>query len=142
MDIIQTDAGKQLTSKEFQGGIYVRVDLLSLAAPDNQVINGQAEVTWKTFQNIAHSIMVHSQVSDEYIYLALMYTTYHIFLVLSIKYLVNQDGEPTTPRKLETGTKLPVSNLRVLFYQYDLLKSTTHVDTKALNMRHQYIYIL
>ena len=59
--------------------------------------------------------MVHAQVSDEYIHFALMYTIDHIFPVLPIKHLVNQDGESTTPQKLATGTKPSVSQLRVLF---------------------------
>ena len=49
--------------------------------------------------------MVNAQISDEYIHFALMYSTYHIFTVLPIKNLVNQDGEPTIPHKLATGTK-------------------------------------
>ena len=48
--------------------------------------------------------MVHTQVSDKYIYFALMYTTHHIFPVISIQYLINQYDEPTTPHKLATGT--------------------------------------
>ena len=70
-------------------------------------------MTWQTLQTIAHSIMVHAQVSDKYIHFLLMYTTDHIFPVLPIKHLVNQDGEPTTPQKLATGTKPSVSNLHV-----------------------------
>ena len=49
--------------------------------------------------------MVHTQVSEEYIHLALICTTAHISPVLQIKQLVNQDGGPTTPQKLATGTK-------------------------------------
>ena len=48
---------------------------------------------------------------------------------------MNQDGEPTTPHKLATSTKTSVSNLRVLFYPRVLQKATSHVDTKAPNMR-------
>ena len=59
--------------------------------------------------------MVHTQVSGEYIYFALMCTTDHIFPVIPIKHLVNQDGKPTTPHKMATVTKPSVSNLRVLF---------------------------
>ena len=76
-------------------------------------MNGQVEVTWKILQTIAHSIMVHAWVSDEYIHFAFMYTTDHLFPVIPIKHLVNQDGELTTPHKLETGTKISLSNLRV-----------------------------
>ena len=66
-----------------------------------------------------------------------MYTTDHIFLVLPIKDLINEDGDPTTPYKLATGTKPSVSHLRVLFCPCVVGKATAHVETKALNMRHQ-----
>ena len=69
--------------------------------------------------------MVHAQVSDEYIHFVLIYTTDHKFTVLPIKNLSNQDSEPTTPQ------------LRDLFCLCDLQKATAHVETKALNMRHQ-----
>ena len=81
--------------------------------------------------------MVHAWVSDEYINLALMYMTNNIFPVISIKNSVNQNGKTNTPHKLETGTKLSVSNLHVLFYPCVLRKSAAHIDTKELNMHHQ-----
>ena len=66
-----------------------------------------------------------------------MYTTHHIFTVLPIKHLINQDGQSNTPHKLATGMKPSVSNLRILFCPYDVQKSTAHVHVKALSMRHQ-----
>ena len=66
-----------------------------------------------------------------------MYTTDHIFPVLPIKDLRNEDGDPTTPHKLATGTKPSVSNLRVLFCPCVVREATAHVETKTLNMRHQ-----
>ena len=66
-----------------------------------------------------------------------MYTNYHIFPVLPIKHLVNQDSEPTTPHKLATGTKPSVSNPCVLFFACVVLKETSHADTKTINIRHQ-----
>ena len=63
--------------------------------------------------------------------------TGHIFPVLPIKLLVNHDSEPTTPHKLETGTKPSVSNLLALFSPCVVQSSTAHFDTKALNLRHQ-----
>ena len=100
-------------------------------------MNDQVEVTWRTLQTITHSIMVQSRVSEKYIDFAFMYTTDNIFHVLPTKHLVNQDGEPTTPHKMSTGTKTSVSNLCVLFCPFVLHKATAHVHTKALNMRHQ-----
>ena len=73
-------------------------------------------MTWQKLQTIAHLIMVQAQVLDKCIHFLLIYTTDHIFPVLPIKHLVNQDREPNMPHKLETGTKNSVSNLRVLFF--------------------------
>ena len=66
-----------------------------------------------------------------------MYTTDHIFSVLPIKNLINEDGDPTTPFKLATDNKPSVSNLRVFFCLCVVRKATTHVNKKALNMFHQ-----
>ena len=100
-------------------------------------MNGQAEVTWRTLRTVAHSIMVHTRVPEVYVHFTLMYTTYHIFPVLPIKYIINEDGDPTTPNKLSTGMKPSVSHLRVLFCPCVVRKATSHVETKMLNMRHQ-----
>ena len=81
--------------------------------------------------------MVHARVSDEYIHFALMYMTDHIFPILPIKQLVNQNGERTTPQKLATGTKFSGSKLCVLLCTCVLQKATAHVETKAFNMIHQ-----
>ena len=81
--------------------------------------------------------MVHARVPEICVYFALMYTTDHIFTVLPIKDLINEDGDPTTPYKLATGTKPSVSHLPVLFFPCVVRKATAHVETKTLNMRHQ-----
>ena len=60
-----------------------------------------------------------------------MYTTDHIFLVLPIKYLINKDGDPTTPYKLATGTKPSVSHLSVLFCPCAVAFRTTHGQNKT-----------
>ena len=96
-----------------------------------------SKVKWRTLFTIVHSLMVHLRVSEAYIHFALMYTTDHIFPVIPIKYLINEDGEPTTPFKFVTGTKSSVSYLRVLFCPCVVWKSTAHFGTKALNMHHQ-----
>ena len=88
---------------------------LTLEAPEHQEMNRQVEGTMRTLSTIAYSVMVHAGVSVAYINIALMYMIYHIFLVLSIKYLINKDGDPTTSYKLAIGTKLSISHLRVLF---------------------------
>ena len=100
-------------------------------------MNGQVEVTRRTLRTVAHSLMVHARVPEVYVHFALMYMTYHIFPVLTIKYLINEDGDPTTPHKLPTGTKPSVYHLRVLFCPRVVLKAMAHVETKTLNMRHQ-----
>ena len=110
---------------------------MTLAAPGHQEMNGQVEVKWRILRTIAQSLMVHATGLEAYIHFSFMYTTYHIFLVLPIKYLINEDGDPTTPFKLSTGTKPSVSHSRVLFCPCVVRKFTAHVDKKALNMRHQ-----
>ena len=94
-------------------------------------MNGQVEMTWRMLQTIAHSLMVHDRVSEAYIRFALMYTIDHIFPVLPIKSLINEDSDPTTPYKIATGTKPSVSHLRVLFCPCVVWKATAHVGTKA-----------
>ena len=100
-------------------------------------MNGQFEVTWRTLRTVAHALMVHARVLEVYVHFALMYKTDHIFQVLPIKYLIDEDGNPTMPHKLATGTKPSVSHLRVLFCPCVVRKATAHVETKMLNMRHQ-----
>ena len=78
-------------------------------------MNGQVEVTWRTLRTIAHALMVHARVPEIYLHFALIYTTDHIFPVLPIKDLINEDGNPETPYKLATGTKPSVSHLSVFF---------------------------
>ena len=90
---------------EFKEECQTRGFRLTLASPEHQEMNGQEEVTWRTLRTVAHSIMVHVRVLESYIHFALMYTTDHIFPVLPIKYLINEDRDPTTPHKLATGTK-------------------------------------
>ena len=100
-------------------------------------MNLQVEVTWRMFRTVAHSLMLYARVPEVYVNFSLMYTTDHIFPVLPIKDLINEDVDPTTPHKLATGTKPSVSHLRVLFFPCVVRKATVHVDTKTLNMRHQ-----
>ena len=109
---------------------------MTLAAPEHQDLTRQVEVTWITLRTIAHSLMVHARVSEAYIHFVLMYTTDHIFHVLPIKDLINEDGHPTTPQKLATGKKPSVLHLRVLFCPCVVRKATARVETKTLNMRH------
>ena len=100
-------------------------------------MNGQVEVTWRTLRTAAHALMVHARVPEVYVHFELMYTTDHIFSVPPIKYIINKDGNPTTPHKLATGTKPSVSHLHVLFCPCVVRKATAHVETKTLNMCHQ-----
>ena len=100
-------------------------------------MNRQVEVTWRTLRTVSHSLILHARVSEAYIHFALMYTTDHIFTVLPTKDMINEDGDTKTPHKLAIGTKPSVSHLRVLFCPCVVRKATAHIDTKALNMRHQ-----
>ena len=110
---------------------------LTLAAPEHQEMNRQVKVTWRTLCTFAHALMVHARVPEVYIHFSLMYTADHMFPVLPIKDLINEDGDTTTPHKLATGTKPSVSHLHVLFCPCVLRKVMTQVETKTLKMRHQ-----
>ena len=81
--------------------------------------------------------MLPARVPEVYVHFTLMYRTDPIFPVLPIKYLINKDGDTTTPHKLATGTKPAVSHLHVLFCSFVVRKPTAHVETKTLNMCHQ-----
>ena len=100
-------------------------------------MNVQVEVTWRILRTVAHSLMVHAKASEACVHFALMYTTDHIFPFLPIKDIINEDGYLTTPHKLVTGTKPSVSQLCVLFFPCFVRKATEHVETKALNIRHE-----
>ena len=137
LEIISADAGTQFTLTEFNEECQTCGVRLTLAAPEHQDMNRQVEVTWRTLRTVAHTLMVHARVPEVYFHFTLMYTTDHIFPVAPMKDLINEDGDRTTPHKLATGTKPSVSHLRVLFCPRVVRKSTAHVDTKTLNMRHQ-----
>ena len=86
-----------------------------LSAPEHQEMNGRVEVTWRTLCMIAHSLMVHAQVSGAYTHFSLMYMAYHILSVLPIKDLINEDDNLTTPFKLETGMKPSILHYLLYF---------------------------
>ena len=62
---------------------------MKFEAPEQQEMNVQVEVTWRTLRTIAHYIMVNARVLEAYIHFALIYTIDHIFLVLPIKDMIN-----------------------------------------------------
>ena len=96
LERISADVGTQFTLTEFKDECQTRGVFLTVVAPEHQEMNGQVEFTWITLRTIAHSLMVHARVPEVYVYFALMYTTDHIFPVLPIKDLMNEDGDPTT----------------------------------------------
>ena len=107
---ISADAGTQFTLTEFKDECQTHRVCLTLAVPEHQEMNGKVEVTWRTLRTVAHYLMVHARVPEVYVHFALMYTTDHIFPVLPIKNLINEDGDPTTPLKLATVTKPSLSH--------------------------------
>ena len=78
-------------------------------------MNGKTELTWRTLRTIVYFLLVQARVSEAYIHFALMYMIDQIFQALPIKDLINEDGDPTPPYKLATGTKSSVSHLCMLF---------------------------
>ena len=124
LERISEYAGTQLTSTELKEECQTRGVCLTLEAPEHQDMNGPVDLTWRTLRTVVHALMVHAIVPEVYGHFTLMYTKYHIFPVLPIKDLINEDGDPTTPHKLATGTKPSVSHLRVLFCPCVVRKAT------------------
>ena len=104
-------------------------------------MNIQVEVAWITLHTVAHSLMVHARVPEVYVHFTLMYTTDHIFPVLPIKDLINEDGDPTMPHKLATGTKPSVSHLCMLFFPCVVRKSTAHVKHASPSAERVSLYL-
>ena len=57
--------------------------------------------------------MEHARFLEAYIHFALMYTVNNMFLLLPIKDLIDEDGDPTTPFKLTTGKKPSVLHIYI-----------------------------
>ena len=91
LERISSDAGTQFTLMDFKDECQTRGVRFTLAAQEDQDMNGKIEVTWRTLRTVAHSLMVHARVPEVYVHFALMYTTDHIVPVLQIKYLINED---------------------------------------------------
>ena len=94
LERISSDEGMQFSLMEFKEKCQTCGVCFTLVSPEHQEMNGQVEVTWRTLRTVAHSPMVHDRVLEAYIHFTLMYTTYHIFTVLPIKDLINEDGDP------------------------------------------------
>ena len=137
LERISADEGTQFTSIEFKDEFQTCGVSLTLAAPEHQDMSVKVEVTWIKLRTVANALMVYARFPEVCVHFALMYTTDHIFPVLPIKDLINEDGDLTTPHKLATGTKPSVSHLRMLFFPCAVRKTTAHVETKTLNMHHQ-----
>ena len=105
LERISEDTGSQFTLTEFKKYCQTCGVYLMLAAPEHYEMNKQVGVTWRTLRTVAHSLMVHARVLEEYIHFALIYTTDHIFPDLPIKDMINKYGDLTTPYKLATCTK-------------------------------------
>ena len=113
LEIVSVDVDTQITSMEFQDESQTRDVQLTLAALEHSEMNLQVKVTWRTLRTIAHSLMVHARVFEACIKFALMYMADHIFPVLPIKDLINEDRY--MPFKLATDAKPSISHLCVLF---------------------------
>ena len=130
LEIISADAGSQFTSTEFKEKCQTCGVWLTLADPEHQEMNVQVKVTWRMLRTIAHLRMVYARVSEAYIHFLFMYMMEHIFPIIPIKDLINEDGKPNTPLKLARGTKTSVSHLCVLFCPCVVRKATAHVDKR------------
>ena len=97
----------------------------------------QLKSTWIIVHAIAHSLMVHTRVLEDYIHFDFMYTAYHTLTFLSIKDLTKKTGNLTTTFKPATGMKHSILHLNVSFFPCVVQKATAYIGTKELNMCHQ-----
>ena len=68
LERISADTGTQFTSTEFKYEFQTCGVRLTLAAPENQEMNGKVEIIWRTLRTVAHSLMVHARVLEAYIH--------------------------------------------------------------------------
>ena len=68
LEIILVDAATKFTSTEFKDECQTRGVNLTLASPEHQEMNRQVKVTRRKFRTIAHSLMVHTRVSEAYVH--------------------------------------------------------------------------
>ncbi len=85
---------------------------LVLAAPKKQYQNHLAERTWQTVSSMSRSLLVHAQLPDTFTYHALTYAC-HIFNVLPVRGLMNEEEIPSTPYQLFFGKCPFISRFRV-----------------------------
>ena len=97
--------------------------------------SGKQWPSWSHMVDIANYCTLNYGVSTGFVWIH-TFCIDNIFPVLSIKHLLTQYGEPTTPHKLATGYKYSFSNLHVSFCPFVVQKATAQVDTKALNICH------
>ena len=83
--------------------------------------NGTPRNEWTSWSDVADiakyftfNYGAHTSFGQIYTFCINVYSSPHI-LVPPTKYLVIQDGEPTTPHKLATGKNISVSNLCVIY---------------------------
>ena len=70
LEKISADAGRHFTLTKFKEECQTCGFCLKLAAPEHQDMIGQVEVTWRTMCTVAHSLMVHTRVSEAYVHFA------------------------------------------------------------------------
>ena len=93
-------------------------------------MNRQVELTWRRLQTIAHSLMVNTRVLEAYINFTLMYTTYHIFLVLPIKDMIIEVCDATMPFNSHQVRYLKY-HIFVCYFVHVLYVKLLHMSTKS-----------
>jgi transposase InsO family protein len=109
---VRADAGSQFTSEEFSTYCREAGIQLILAAPKKQYQNHLAEHTWQTISSMGHSLLVHARLPDIFMYHALVYAC-HIFNVLPVWGLLNEEEIPATPYQLFYNKWPMISQYRV-----------------------------
>ncbi len=107
------DAGiSQFTADQFHEHCHTSGICLVLAAPKKQNQNHLAKRTWQTVSAMGRSLLEHVWLPDTFMYHALVYET-HIFNILPVRGLLDEQKVPSTPYQLFFGKKLSISNFVV-----------------------------
>ncbi|MGH7974694.1 MAG: hypothetical protein ACREBR_04150 [bacterium] len=135
LERVQTDAGSQFTSVKFKQEALQAGFRLTIAAPRHQEQNAYCERTWQTIRTIAHKMLLHARVGQQYTHHALMYATDHIFPAIPWKKL-NIDDRPSTPYELSTGQRPCIKHLRTLFCPCIVKKHTVRQQGQTILTSH------
>ena len=110
--------------------------MVSFAAPHHQEQNTVSERQWQTIDNMARTMRVHARLSNHFFYHSVKYAC-EVFGALPAKGVLDENGDPTTPKFKATNVKPRLGKFKVfgcpvVFKRYALKK-----DNKVITKKQQ-----